>query len=163
MPPQIDLIRSQRLPGSSASNGVGRQGSGIPRQQTTLRVDLQDPVPADDFQRQPLRSPASKRPSGQGPRTDFDQVSALTRILRQANDVQHRLQGFLVSKTTSSAKLEGPRPAIPPRIPGKQTPAPTQRILVPNAKFPAQSANQAPISLASGSLVCEFVDQIAFV
>ena len=68
LPPQIDLIRSQRLPGSSASNGVGRQGSGIPRQQTTLSVDLQDPVPADDFQRQPPRSSASKRPSGQGPR-----------------------------------------------------------------------------------------------
>ena len=68
MPPQIDLIRSERLPGSSASDGVGRQGSGIPRQQTTLSVDLQDPVPADDFQRQPPRSSASKRPSGQGPR-----------------------------------------------------------------------------------------------
>jgi len=41
----------------------------------------------------------------------------------------------------------------------KQALAPTSHI----AKLPAQSANQAPISLASGSLVGEFVDQIASV
>jgi hypothetical protein len=39
----------------------------------------------------------------------------------------------------------------------KQALAATSHI----AKLPAQSANQAPISLASGSLVCEFVDQVS--
>ena len=40
-----------------------RQGSVILRQQTSLSVDLQDHVPANDFQRQPPRSSASKRPA----------------------------------------------------------------------------------------------------
>jgi len=166
-----------------------RQGSVILRQQTSLSVDLQDHVPANDFQRQPPRSSASKRPAA--PKISGQQAafSSNFRILgqqttfsanlgdpRQANDVQRGLRGVLASKTISSANPEDPRPANPsaptPRILGQQTTrqprgslsrkqalAATSHI----AKLPAQSANQAPISHASGSLVCEFVHQIASV
>ena len=120
MPPQIDSIRSQRLPGSSASNGVGRQGSGIPHQQATLSVDLQDPVPAGHFQRQPPRSSARKRPSGQGP--------------RPANGLQQQLLGSSASTRPSAATS---------RILGQQTihcnTAPTSR----------SSASKRPSALTS--------------
>jgi hypothetical protein len=129
-----------------------RQGSVILRQQTSWSVDLQDHVAANDFQRQPPRSSASKRPAGPRSSASKRPSAATSRILgqhttfsanledsRQANDVQRRLRGVLASKTTSSANLEDPRPANPsaptPRILGKQTTAPTQRILVPQTSI----------------------------
>ena len=146
-------------------------------QRTIFSANLRDPRQANGLQRP--RSPASKRPSAATFRI-LGQQSTFSANLgdpRQANDVQRGLRGVLASKTISSANPEDPRPANlsapTPRILGQQTTAPQPRGSLSRkqalaatshiAKLPAQSANQAPISHASGSLVCEFVHQIASV
>ena len=158
--------RQRRPPGFSASERQtqpsNRQSSSKRPVAPRLSANFQDPQPANGLQRQDLRSLASKRNSAPaswifGKQTkDFEDSlpakrhpASTSRILGQQT-LQRQPSGSSASK-----RQRQPRGSLS----RKQALAATSHI----AKLPAQSANQAPISLASGSLVCEFVDQIAFV
>ena len=145
-------------------------------QRTIFSANLRDPRQANGLQRP--RSPASKRPS------------AATSGSWASKRPSAPTSEILGKQTTCSADCEESwpakrYPAPTSRILGQQTlqrqppgSSASKRQRQPRgslsrkqalaatshiAKLPAQSANQAPISLASGSLVCEFVHQIASV
>ena len=161
----------------------------ILRQQTSWSVDLQDHVAANDFQRQPPRSSASKRPAAPRSSASKRPSAATSRILSQhttfsanledlqpandlqrplrdprpANDRQRRPPGSSASErqTQPSNRQSSSKRSVAPRVSANfQDPQPANGLQRQHLRSLASKRHSAPSSWIFGKRTEDFEDSL---
>ena len=171
------------------ANSLGRLGSGILRQQFTFSADLQDPVPANDFQCQSPSSPANKQPPAPRSSASKRPSAATSRILSQhtaysanledlrpandlqrplrdprpANDRQRRPPGFSATERQtqpSNRQSSSKRPVAPRLSANFQDAQPANGLQRQDLRSLASKRHSAPTSWIFGKQTKDFEDSL---